>query len=160
LNPILRRAHGLALVLLAVAFAPLAVMAHSHKVKGLEIVHPWTFAASGTGGAARVSMTIKNTSGAPERLLRASSPVAAKVELREAADAGATLSSKPLPAVPIPAGHEVDLTIKGAHVLLTGVKKRLDAHGTFKLTLVFEKAGSVVVDVMVEENEQKAPARP
>jgi copper(I)-binding protein len=35
--------------------------------------------------------------------------------------------------------------------VLTGLKKRLNAYDTFRLTLVFEKAGRVPIDVMVEE---------
>ena len=42
-------------------------------------------------------------------------------------------------------------------MVLTGLKKRLDAYDSFKLTLVFEKAGRVVVDVAVEEAETKEP---
>jgi copper(I)-binding protein len=34
---------------------------------------------------------------------------------------------------------------------LTGVKKAFNAYHDFKMTLVFEKAGRMVVDVMVEE---------
>jgi copper(I)-binding protein len=43
---------------------------------------------------------------------------------------------------------------KGAHLLLTGFTKRLDAYASFAMTLAFEKAGSVVIEVMVEEAEQ------
>jgi periplasmic copper chaperone A len=159
LSPALRRVQGctLAFGLLAAAFAPPAAVAHSHRKNGLEIVHPWTFATSGTGGVAQVCMKIKNASGAPERLLRASSPAAASVEFREPAGAG--LPPKPLASLPIPAGQDVELTATGAHLLLSGVRKRLDAYDSFKLTLVFEKAGRVVVDVMVEEAEPETPAR-
>ena len=43
---------------------------------------------------------------------------------------------------------------RGTHLLLTGFTKRLDAYASFAMTLVFEKAGSVVIEVMVEEAEQ------
>ena len=45
----------------------------------------------------------------------------------------------------------MQLTAKGPHLALTGLKQRLDAYDSFKLTLVFEKAGRMVVDVMIEE---------
>lgn len=139
-------------MLLAAAFAPPAAMAHSHKRKGLEIVHPWTFASAGTGGVVQVCMKIKNTSGAPDRLLGATTSAAAKVELRAPEGDVAGRSTRPLSAIAIPAGKDIELMRKGSHLLLTGVKRRLDAYDTFKLTLVFAKAGRVVVEVMVEEN--------
>jgi hypothetical protein len=35
--------------------------------------------------------------------------------------------------------------------VLTGVKRRLVAYDTFRLVLVFQRAGRIPVDVMVEE---------
>ena len=46
---------------------------------------------------------------------------------------------------------------RGPHLLLSGVKKRLDAYDSFKITLVFEKAGSMEIEVMVEEAETVEP---
>jgi copper(I)-binding protein len=140
-------ARALVLLLLAVALAPPAASAHSHKKKGLEIVHPWTPATTEkTAATTPVFMKIKNA-GAADRLLRASTPVAAGVALHEAVAADA----KPVAAILVGAGAEVELVRNGPHLLLSGLKKRLDAYDTFKLTLVFEKAGSMVVEVAVEE---------
>ena len=53
----------------------------------------------------------------------------------------------------IPAGSDLVLNADGPHLLLTGFKQKLNAYDSFSLTLVFEKAGRVVVEVMVEEVE-------
>jgi periplasmic copper chaperone A len=144
-------ARALVLLLLAVALAPPAASAHSHKKKGLEIVHPWTPATTEkTAATTPVFMKIKNA-GAADRLLRASTPVAASVALQEAVAADASQAAKPVAAIVVGAGTDVDLVRNGPHLLLSGLKKRLDAYDTFKLTLVFEKAGSMVVEVAVEE---------
>ena len=144
-------ARALVLLLLAVALAPPAASAHSHKKKGLEIVHPWTPATmEKTAATAPVFMKIKNA-GAADRLLRASTPVAASVALQEAVAADASQAAKPVAAIVVGAGTDVDLVRNGPHLLLSGLKKQLDAYDTFKLTLVFEKAGSMVVEVAVEE---------
>ena len=135
------------LLLVAALVSPTQVSAHSHKKKGLEIVHPWTPATTEkTAATTPVFMKIKNA-GAADRLLRASTPVAAGVALHEAGAADA----KPVAAILVGAGAEVELVRNGPHLLLSGLKKRLDAYDTFKLTLVFEKAGSMVVEVAVEE---------
>jgi copper(I)-binding protein len=144
-----------AVLLLAVALAPPAAWAHSHKKKGVEVVHPWTPATSEKGsGTTRVFMKIKNLSGAPDRLVAASTPAAAKAELQEPAGDGA---GKPVAAVVIAPGKDVQLTRAGPHLVLTGVNKRLDAYDSFKLTLIFERAGPMVVDVAIEEAETEAP---
>ena len=143
-------------MLLAVALAPPAASAHSHKKKGLEIVHPWTHATTEkTTATTPVFLKIKNT-GAADRLLRASTPVAASVALHEPVAAEASQATKPA-AIVIGAGKEVELVPNGSHLLLSGVKKRLNAYDSFKLTLVFEKAGSIVVQVVVEETETVEP---
>ena len=145
------------LLLLAAAFAPPAASAHSHKKKGLEIVHPWTPATTEkTTATIPVFMKIKNR-GAADRLLRASTPVAAGVALHEPVGADVSQAAKPVTAIAIGAGKDVELVRNGAHLLLSGVKKRLNAYDTFKLTLVFEKAGSMVVEVAVEEAETVEP---
>ena len=145
-----------ALCLGLAALAAPAALAHSHKKRGLEIVHPWTSATSEPGGRTLVFMKIKNLSGAPERLCRASTPAAAKMELQEAAADNADAPAKAASAILIEPGKDVQLTRKGPHLALTGLKQRLDAYDSFKLTLVFEKAGRMVVDVMVEEAIQGA----
>jgi copper(I)-binding protein len=143
----------LASMLLVAAIAAPPALAHSQKKHGLEIVHPWTFATSGTGGTTRVFMKIKNLGAAPDRLVGASAVAATKTELLETS--GDT--NKPVAAVAIAPGKDALLTADGPHLVLTGLKKRLDAYDSFKLTLVFEKAGRMVVDVAVEEAETEAP---
>jgi periplasmic copper chaperone A len=147
-----------ALLLLAVALAPPAAMAHSHKKKSLEVVHPWTPATAETNVAnVPVYMKLKNTGSAPERLLRATTELADKVELIEPRTQGSMTLPTVTTALSVPAGGELVLSADGPRLLLGGVKKRLDAYDIFKLTLVFEKAGTMEVEVMVEEAETKEP---
>lgn len=138
-----------AILLLAAALVlPTQASAHSHKKNGLEIIHPWTRAmVDKSQTTVLVSMTIKN-GGTGDRLLGASTPLAATAEIREPG------KDKALPSVTIGAGKRVEFKRNGPHLRLTGFKKQLDAYESFAMTLVFEKAGSVVVEVMVEEAEQ------
>jgi copper(I)-binding protein len=133
------------LLLLAAVVIALPAGAHSHKRKGLEIVHPWTAQTQQDAATARVFMTIKNGSGRPDRLVSASTPRAGKVELKDAGKGAAAFA--------IAAGAELGLYGDGPSLVLTGLKKALDAYDDFKMTLVFEKAGPVAIDVMVEEWE-------
>jgi copper(I)-binding protein len=146
------------LLSLAVALAPPAAMAHSHKKKGLEIVHPWTPAMVEANVAnIPVYMKLKNSGKAPERLLSATTPLADKVELIEPKTQGSLTLPTVTTALSVPAGGELVLSANGPRLLLSGFKKRLDAYDSFKLILVFEKAGRMEVEVMVEEAETKEP---
>jgi copper(I)-binding protein len=133
------------LLLLAAVLAPTAGLGHSHKRKSLEIVHPYTFATEKGAATAQVFMVMKNSGSVPERLLSASTPRAAKVELAVADGAAKDA------AFTVGPGKSLVLGPKGGHLVLTGVKKAFTAYGDFKMTLVFEKSGRMVVDVMVEE---------
>jgi copper(I)-binding protein len=138
-------------LLLAAVLAPPAT-AHSHKKKNLEIVHPWTpETVQKESATARVFMSIKNGGRVADRLVSASTARAHKVELA-AGEKGAEdgKSSAPFSIGP---GKVLVLHAKGQHLVLTGMSKALHAYDDFKLTLVFEKAGRIVVDVVVEEAE-------
>ena len=145
-------------LLLAMAFAPSAAPAHSHKKKGLEIVHPWTPAMLEASIAnIPVYMTIKNLRARDDRLLSASTALARTVELIEPRDVGGTKLPTQVAAFTIGPRATLELNSSGPRLLLREVKKQLHAYDSFKLTLVFEKVGRIVVDVMVEEADAPAP---
>jgi hypothetical protein len=88
-------------------------------------------------------MTIKNDSGRTDRLLSASTPRAARVELNGAGKGAAAFTVR--------RGEQLGLAGDGPSVVLIGLKKPLQAYDDFKMTLVFERAGPIAIDVMVEE---------
>jgi periplasmic copper chaperone A len=129
--------------LLAAAALAAPAAAHSHKAKGLEVVHPHALQTEKGAVTARVLLTIKNDGRAADRLVSASTARAGKVELNGASKGGA--------AFVIKAGGVLGLAGDGPSVVLVGLKKPLEAYDDFKMTLVFEKAGAIAIDVMVEE---------
>src|ERR1041384_3976231 len=98
-----------------------AAQAHSHKFKKLEIVHPWCIETSDAAKPVIVSMTIKNAGGRPDKLLGATTAMAAKAELR----AGGTPDADgPLVRSVAVGGHrDVNLKRAGPHIVLTGMKQ-------------------------------------
>ena len=139
---------------LALAAAAMLVaanaQAHSHKFKKLEIVHPWCIETNDTAKPVAVYMTVRNAGGRPDKLLSVTTSMAAKAELREA---GATpeAGGNAIGSVVVGSRSEVDLKRTGAHILLSGMKKHLNPYDSFVMTLKFERAGKVEVEVMVEE---------
>ena len=139
------------LVLAAAAlFVATAALAHSHKLKNLEIVHPWCIETNDTANPVSVFMTIKN-SGRPDKLLRATASIAGKSELRVADD-------KAVSSVGVATRGATDLKRDGPHIQLLDVRKQLSPYDSFLMTLVFERAGKVEVEVMVEKASILAPA--
>lgn len=127
-----------------------AAQAHSHKFKQLEIVHPWCIETDDTAKPVIVSMTIKNAGARPDKLLSVKTSMAAKAELRQAG-AEPAAEGNAIRSVAVGSHGEVDLKRTGPHILLSGMKKQLSRYDSFLMTLRFERAGKVEVEVMVEE---------
>jgi copper(I)-binding protein len=133
-------------VLFSLGFIALAaagpVDAHETKQKSLTIVHPWVHETESS--EAILNVKIKNAGSGSERLLRATSPLAAKVSVLDA-------QGKETEGLAISGHGELSVQTGGPQIVLQGIRKPLRAYDNFDLTLVFEKAGEVKVQVMVEE---------
>jgi len=140
-----RAALGAALSLLALP----AARAQEVSAGALRIAQPWTRAmrAGGTGAG---FMTIRNTGTTPDRLVAARSPVARVMELHTHIREGDVMRMRPVPAIELPAGQAVTLAPGGLHLMLIGLTQALDQGGRVPVTLVFERAGEVEVQLAVE----------
>lgn len=142
---------------LALLFAP-AARAQEISLGALRIASPWTRAmrAGGTGAG---FMTIRNTGSAPDRLVAARTPLAGVVELHTHIREGDVMRMRPVPAIDLPAGQEVRLQPGGLHLMLIGLTAALDPGGRVPVTLVFERAGEVEVQLAVEAAGARGPAQ-
>lgn len=94
-------------------------------------------------------MLLKNSGKADDKLVKAASPVAEHVELHEHVMEGNAMRMRPVDGVPLPAGGTAELQPGGYHVMLIGLKHPLKEGDHFPLTLTFEKAGTVTIQVPV-----------
>jgi copper(I)-binding protein len=124
------------------------VTAHEIKHDAITIVHPWVLETKTS--TADLHVKIKNGGKGDERLLRVSTRLAAVASLVDG-------NGKGVSDLLIPSRGELTLQPGGAHIALSGLKKPLYPYDNFDLTLVFEKAGAVHVDVMVEEKTSDKP---
>jgi copper(I)-binding protein len=93
---------------------------------------------------------LKITGGpAADRLLSGSAPVSQVVELHTMNMEGDVMRMRQVQAIDVPAGGTVELKPGGMHLMFIGLKQPLKAGDTFPLTLRFEKAGEVKVDVQI-----------
>lgn len=144
-------------VLVLVAGTSLAA-AHGIKTRSLEIVHPWAHETAAPGGDAVVSMRIRNVGKRPDRLVGATSPAADSVEIVSATPVAPAKPAAPAPpTISVPPGAVTELGRTGAHLVMKGLKARLTAYALVPVTLRFERAGAVAIEVMVEEKATDDP---
>ena len=100
-----------------------------------------------TGGA---YLRMENSGELSDKLLSASADVSKSVELHEMKMQGDVMRMRQVATVDIPAHQSVVLEPGGVHIMLVGLKAPLKEGERFPMTLKFERAGEVKVDVVVE----------
>lgn len=138
-----------AVALAAVAAAP--SLAHDYTLGELLIVHPWAGASIGKAKAGAAYLTISNQGEAPDRLIAVETPAAKRAELHTHLIADGIMKMRRLKAVEVAPGEPTVFQPGGLHIMLLGLEAPLIEGDLFKLTLTFERAGKVEVDVIVQE---------
>ena len=92
---------------------------------------------------------MKITSGAADRLVGASTPAAQRVELHVTTKEGDVMRMREVKAYDIPAKGGFELKPGGAHLMLVDLKAPLKEGTKVPVTLRFEKAGEVKVELQV-----------
>jgi copper(I)-binding protein len=131
--------------LLALAL-PMAAAAQGASAK-VEVTAPWARATAGKVGG--VFMTLSTAAPAGDRLTGATSPAAGKVELHTTVKDGDIMRMRPVTVIEVKPGAPVELKPGGLHVMLIDLKAPLKQGDKVPLTLTFERAGPVQVNVDV-----------
>jgi copper(I)-binding protein len=126
-------------------------LAHDYKLGALEIGQPWARATPPSAPAGGGFLKITNTGSTPDRLVSASSPAAELVQVHEMKMDGNVMRMREVEkGLEIPAGGSVTLAPGGFHLMMMGLKGPLKQGASVPVTLVFEKAGRVEVEMTVE----------
>jgi periplasmic copper chaperone A len=131
-------------------FVALLSLVSTSVFSQVSIENAWSRA---TAPGARVGagyFTIRNKSAAPDRLVGASSPAAARVETHVIEKQGEVLRMREVKGYAVPAKGSFELKPGGAHLMLVDIKAPLKEGDRVPLTLKFEKAGEVSVQLRVE----------
>ncbi len=132
--------------------APTAVP--SAPAGGVRVRDAWARSTAGNPDEnTAVYMVIENGGGA-DRLIAASviPAISRVVELHVTEESGGQMSMRPVSGWDIgPNGGMLELKPAGNHVMLIGLDRQLKAGDTLAVTLRFEKAGEVRVDVPVRD---------
>jgi periplasmic copper chaperone A len=125
-------------------------------VGALEISQGWIRATLPGQPAAGGFLTIDNKGKEADRLLSASSPLTAATQIHEMKMDGDVMKMAELAdGIEIPAGGKVELKPGGFHIMFMGLEKQVMEGETVKVTLTFEKAGAVEVELPVQAPDAK-----
>lgn len=142
----------LSLGLLASLLLSSAALAHEFKIGDLEIIHPNIPAPAATAKAAGGFMAISNDGAVSDRLIAVETGIAKRAQVHTTAtgaDGVAKMAHVP-EGVEIPAGGTVVLERGGLHVMFMGLTGALKEGDMVPVTLVFEHAGRVAIEFMVD----------
>lgn len=109
----------------------------------------WARATPGAGSTGAAYLTVTDQ-GAPDDLVGASTPVAAKAQLHQTKGDNGVMRMLPVPDLALASGRPVTFAPGGYHLMLTGLKQPLRKGDSFPLTLTFAHAPPVTVQVRVE----------
>jgi uncharacterized protein YcnI len=134
-------------------------MATPVTVGALEISGGFTRATLPNAPVGGGYISITNKGSEADRLVSAASPVAGVTQIHEMKLEGDLMKMNEVPGgVEIPAGETVALAPGGLHIMFMQLKEPLVEGTKIPLTLSFEKAGSVEVELSVESPAAKGPA--
>ena len=133
--------------------------AHDYQLGALKIIHPWTRATAPGAVAGGGFLKIENT-GDADRLIGAAADVSAVVELHTMVMDGEVMRMRKLDkGIELPAGATTELKPGSLHIMFIDLKAPLKEGTNFPLTLKFEKAGEIKVDMPVGALGAATPAK-
>jgi hypothetical protein len=137
--------------------APAAFACETFTVGDLTIEHAWSKATIGAERPAVFYVEITNNGSADDALISITTPAANMPMLHETVVADGIASMPHAMSIPVPAGETVALSPGGYHGMLMGLATALKEGDRFPVTLTFENAGDVTVDVDVLSLRAEGP---
>ena len=132
---------------------------HGYSAGDVKIGHPYATPspAGATTGAAYLAL-LENTGAQADRLLRVSTPAAARAELHSmSVDSSGVMRMRELPEMTLAPQTPIRMRPgMGLHLMLIGLKQPLKVGDSFPMTLEFERAGKVDIKVVVQLPKESA----
>ena len=133
--------------------------AHDFTVGTIEIGHPWSRPAPPSAPVASGYMKLTNNGTEADRLTAISSPFAQRAEIHRSVVTHGVATMRPVEGLLIEGSATVDFEAEKLHVMFIGPMRQLKEGERFPATLVFERAGKVEVEFVVQRRgDDKTPA--
>jgi copper(I)-binding protein len=121
------------------------------RAGSLIVMRAWSRPTLGSSRLTAGYLQIANTGTEPDRLIGGSAGIAEQLEIHAAEVRDGISRMRSLPeGIEIPAGATVDLRPGGRHLMFGELRDAVVAGERFEATLVFEKAGPIVVEFDVQ----------
>ena len=130
--------------------ATLALAQTARAADDVRVTEPWARATAKTARTGVVYLQLENAGDAGDKLVAASTPAAGRVELHTHMQDGDVMRMRAVEAVEVGPRSKVRLQPGSLHLMLIDLKAPLTEGSHFPLTLRFEKAGDVTVEVAVQ----------
>jgi copper(I)-binding protein len=134
----------LAAAALACALAALPALAGE-----LAVTNAWSRATPPVAKVGVIYFTLRNDTRKSDRLLKLSTPVAAKAEVHRTEVQDGIARMREVAVLHVEAGQTLEFEPGGMHVMLIGLREPLVGGRTYDLDLLFEVAGPRKVKVTV-----------
>jgi copper(I)-binding protein len=132
--------------------------AHDYSLGSLSIDHPWARATAPGAPVGGGFLRIHNAGDEPDRLIDGSVDFASDVQIHESSMNDGMMRMQHLEeGLLIPAGETVTLRPGSYHVMFTGLQRRLVEGKSEQITLEFERAGEIDVELTIEGPGERGP---
>lgn len=135
-----------------------SILAHDFTLGSLSIDHPWARATAPGAPVGGGFMSIRNTGEEPDRLLGGSADFATEVQIHESSMADGMMRMQHRPeGVAVPEGGALVLRPGSYHLMFVGLQHRLVEGERETVTLQFERAGEIEVELTIEGPGEQGP---
>ena len=137
-----------ALVLVLFISSEARAQASSNTIK---VEQEWARATPNGAQTGAAYMTLLNNGASVDRLVSASTPVADQVQFHKATEDNGVSRMREVKEIELDPGAKVIFKPGDMHMMIVRLKEPLKEGQTFPLTLQFEKAGHIDVNVPIEK---------
>ena len=152
------RSVGISALILGIINAAIVDPAKAQQAGDIAITQPWARATPGPMPNGATYLTLFNRGKTPDRLVAAATPVAKRAGLHTHLMDSGIMKMRPVSAIDVAPKSPTVLQPSGLHIMLFGLKKPLKEGEKFPLTLTFERAGQITVDVNVRSVGSDGPS--
>jgi hypothetical protein len=149
--------HVFRVLLFALLMLPSLAWCHVHEKGDLQVRHPWSRATPPGAKVGVGYMEIRNRGSQPDRLLSVTTTVAKRVEMHVTQREGEVMKMRQVQSFEIPARERFALRPGGAHFMLVDLARPLEKGERFTMTLRFERAGELEIELEVQERGSRHP---
>lgn len=143
-------------VLCCAVLAFAAAAAHAQP-GAIRVEKPYARATAPGAAVGGGYATIVNAGASTDRLVAASSPASARMEVHEMKMEGNVMNMREVKGIDVPAGGRIELKPGGYHLMFMELKQPLKQGDKVPVTLKFEKAGELKVELDVQGMAAGAP---